>query len=335
MSRPVAIITGITGQDGSYLTELLLEKGYEVHGLVRRSSNIDRKRLDHLTQNEDVYNKTLFLHYADLSDTTSIRRLIHRIRPSEFYHLAGQSHVGLSFEIPESTAEFTAMGTLSLLEILRDMDQPPRFLNMGSSEIFGAPEISPQNEKTPLRPTSPYGVAKAFAVQMVSVYRKSFGLFCCSAISYNHESPRRGDSFVTQKIARSVAEIAAGKRDKLLLGNLDVTRDWGYAPEYVEAMWRMLQHDEAKEFILATGRSTTLKEFLTHAFSHVGLDWEKYVEIDPRFVRPTEPTALVGDPSRIAENLGWVAKTDVASLTRIMVDHQQKVCAGQTSELIN
>lgn len=317
---PTAIITGITGQDGSYLTELLLAKGYEVHGIVRRSSSTVRRRLDHMTSDPGVYNQQLFLHYSDLSDITTLRRIVKSVAPDEFYHLAGQSHVGLSFEIPESTCEFTAMGTLGILEILRDVDRPPRFLNMGSSELFGRPDDFPQNESTPFRPVSPYGVSKAFAVDMTKVYRESFDMFACNAIAYNHESPRRGESFVTRKITRAVAEIAAGRASKLALGNLDVSRDWGYAKEYVEAMWRILQADEPNDFVLATGRLTSLEEFLEYAFSHAGLEWRDHVEIDPRFVRPSEPHKLVGNPGRAEALLGWKAKTTAPALARLMVD---------------
>jgi GDPmannose 4,6-dehydratase len=317
---PVAFITGITGQDGSYLAELLLSKGYTVHGGVRRSSNIGRQRLEHLTRENSIYNKTLFLHYADLSDTTTLRRILRRVRPDEFYHLAGQSHVGLSFEIPESTCEFAAMGTLRLLEVFRDLDTPPRFLNTGSSELFGRADISPQDESTSFRPVTPYGVAKAFAVDITRVYRESFGIFACNAISYNHESPRRGESFVTRKISKAVAEIVAGRGIKLSLGNLDVARDWGYAPEYVDAMWRMLQTDVPDDFVLATGKLTSLKCFLDCAFRWVGLDWQNHVEVDSRLIRPLEPSELVGNPAKAERVLNWRALTFAPELARMMVE---------------
>ncbi len=238
---PIALITGITGQDGSYLTELLLEKGYTVHGIVRRASRTERPRIDHLTLDADLYGSRLFLHYADMQDSTTLRRILLKVRPDELYHLAGQTHVGVSFEIPESTCEFTAMGTLRLLEIVRDLPSPPKVLHVGSSEVFGVPAESPQNEQTPFRPATPYGVAKAFAVDMVRVYRNAFGLFACNALCYNHESPRRGESFVTRKITRAVARIKLGSKETLKLGNIDSARDWGFAGDYVEAMWRMLQ----------------------------------------------------------------------------------------------
>ena len=316
----VALITGITGQDGSYLTEWLLSKGYVVHGIVRRSSDIERPRLDHLTCDPGIYGKSLFLHYADLDDVTTIRRIMSRIRPDEFYHLAGQSHVGLSFDIPETTCEFTAMGTLRLLEIVRDMQPSPKFLNIGSSEIFGRPTQTPQDEQTPMLPVTPYGVAKAFAVQMVRVYRDAFGLFACNAICYNHESPRRGHSFVTRKITRAAARIAAGRQETVMLGNLDTTRDWGFAGDYVEGMWRMLQHERADDFILATGQATSVREFLQLAFSQVGLDWQQHVEIDPRFLRPAEGALLVGNSRKARVELGWEPKTKLPELIQAMIE---------------
>ncbi|MGI9087346.1 MAG: GDP-mannose 4,6-dehydratase, partial [Chthoniobacterales bacterium] len=254
MSRSnIALITGITGQDGSYLTELLLEKGYDVHGVVRRTSNLTRSRIEHLRNDDAVYGKKLFLHYGDLSDGTTLRRIFAQVRPSEVYHLAGQSHVGLSFEIPESTCEEIGMATLRLLEIVRDQPQPVRFYHASSSEIFGRTTISPQTEETPIVPASPYGCAKAFATQLVRVYRESYGMFACNGILYNHESPRRGENFVTQKIARAVARIARGQQQELILGDLEGRRDWGSAREYVAAMWLMLQQEVADDYIIATG----------------------------------------------------------------------------------
>jgi len=320
-----ALITGITGQDGSYLTELLLDKGYTVHGIIRRSSITARPRLDHLTLDPEVYGTRLFLHYADLDDTTSIRRIIFKTHPDEIYHLAGQSHVGASFEIPESTCEFTAMGTLRLLEFLRDMDPAPKFLNIGSSEIFGHPDEMPQDESTKMNPVNPYGVAKAFAVQTTRIYRDSFGLFCCNAICYNHESPRRGKSFVTRKITNAVARIAAGKQEHVSLGNLDVSRDWGFAGDYVRAMWMALQHDEPMDYVVATGTLTPLKRFLEIAFAHVGIeDWQPHVKIDPRYFRPAEPTRLVGNANRAKEVLGWEPSVGLEELVPMMVDADQQ-----------
>lgn len=325
----IALITGITGQDGSYLTELLLDKGYQVHGIVRRSSSTVRHRLDHLTGDRSVYGQRFFLHYAELDDITTVRRILAKVRPSEVYHLAGQTHVGVSFEIPESTCDFTAMGTLRLLEVLRDLDPKPRFLHASSSEIFGHPQQAPQHEATPINPVTPYGVAKAFATQMVRVYRQAFGFFACNAICYNHESPRRGESFVTRKITGSVARIKSGLQERLLLGNLQARRDWGFAGDYVEAMWRALQRDVADDYVIATGQTHTVEQFLDAAFSHAELDWRRYVGTDPRYFRPTEVELLVGDSSHARKTLGWTPRTDFRQLVRQMVEADlQAVRAG-------
>lgn len=318
-AQVTALITGITGQDGSLLAELLLNKGYEVHGVVRRASNIERARIDHLITDANLHERRLFLHYCDLEDLTTLRRILFKVRPQEFYHLAGQSHVGLSFEVPESTCDFTAMATLRILEVLRDMESPPRFLNIGSSEIFGRPTAAPQSAETPMRPVSPYGVAKAFAVNITRVYRESFGMHASSSICFNHESPRRSLSFVTRKIARAAAEISLGKRKELALGNLDTSRDWGYAPEYVEAMWRMLQLERPQDLVLATGTLISLRSFLAFAFEEIGLEWDRYVTLDSRLVRPAEPSQLVGDPSQAKVALGWQAQTVGRALATLMV----------------
>lgn len=323
-----AIITGITGQDGSYLCEFLLNEGYVVHGIVRRSSSLERPRLLSQYNNTEIYGKRLFLHYADLSDMTSIRRIIAQTKPDEFYHLAGQSHVGLSFEIPESTCELTAMGTLRIMEILRDQPNNPKLLHASSREIFGTPKISPQDEYTPQNPNSPYGCAKAFATQMVRVYRESHGLFFCNAICYNHESPRRAENFVTRKITLAVARIKLGLQSKLFLGSVDSARDWGYAKEYAEAMWLILQHASPDDYVLATGTSHTVREFAQVAFKHVGLDWQQHVELDKRFVRPADAASLLGDASKADRILGWKAKTHMHELVRLMVDHDMKLLAG-------
>ncbi len=319
-----ALITGITGQDGSYLTEWLIEKGYTVHGLVRRNSVTQRNRLDHLFHDDSIYKKRLFLHYADLDDVTTIRRILVRTEPDELYHLAGQSHVGASFDIPETTCQFTAMGTLKLLEIVRDLQKKPRLLHISSSEIFGRPDHFPQNELTPMRPVTPYGVAKAFATQMVSLYRESFGLFACNAICYNHESPRRGESFVTRKITRAAAAISLGLEDHVTLGSLDTMRDWGYAPDYVRAMWSMLQQEVADDFVLATGVGHTVEDFLSAAFSAVGLRWQDFVRQDKAFMRPSEVQRLIGDPSKAQRELDWKATTTLPELARRMVEHDCK-----------
>lgn len=326
---PVAIITGITGQDGSYLAELLLSKGYEVHGLVRRSSTLDRPRLVSLYDDAAVYEKRLFLHYADLSDATTIRRIIMKVRPHEFYHLAGQSHVGLSFEIPESTCELTAMGTLRILEILRDMADPPRFLHASSREIFGTPTVSPQDEGTPIVPNSPYGCAKAFATQMVKVYRESHGFFGCNAICYNHESPRRGENFVTRKVTLAAARIRQGLQSAVTLGDLDSARDWGYARDYVEAMWLMLQHSVADDYVLATGESRTVRDLLAIAFGHLGLNWQDYVSVDERFHRPADACHLLGNARKAQLQLGWKPSVTFEQMIRLMVDEDQKLVSRQ------
>jgi GDPmannose 4,6-dehydratase len=318
-TTPTALITGITGQDGSYLAELLLSKGYTVHGLVRRSSSTVRTRLDSLFHDKQVYGRRLLLHYADLDDATTIRRVLAKTQPDELYHLAGQSHVGASFEIPESTCEFTAMGTLRLLEIVRDLAKPPRFLQISSSEIFGRPEHAPQNEQTPMRPVSPYGVAKAFATNMTRLYRESFGLYACNAICYNHESPRRGESFVTRKITRAAAAISLGLEDKIKMGSLDGRRDWGYAPEYVDGMWRMLQQDKPDDYVLATGVDHSVQEFLDAAFDSVNLNWEDHYEVDKRFIRPAEANMLIGDASKASDVLSWKPQYNLRNLVREMV----------------
>ncbi len=321
-----SLITGVTGQDGSYLAELLLARGYEVHGIVRRSSSTVRLRLDHLTSNSELYNQRLFLHYADLDDITTIRRLLYKLQPHEIYHLAGQSHVGASFEIPESTCEFTAMGTLRLLEIVRDLDPLPKFLHVGSSEMFGHPHAQPQNEQTPLCPITPYGVAKTFATNMVRVYRESFGLFACNAICFNHESPRRGESFVTRKITRAAARIKLGLQSNVVLGNVDGQRDWGCAIDYVDAFQRMLQMNEPRDLVLATGKLHRVSDWLEIAFAYVGLDWHKYVETDPRFLRKADPTRLLGDSSQAAKSIDWRPTTSFEAMVRSMVDHDLQVC---------
>lgn len=315
-----ALITGITGQDGSYLTELLLDKGYAVHGVVRRTSNLLRSRIEHLRADESVYGSRLFLHYGDLSDGTTLRRIFAKVQPDEIYHLAGQSHVGLSFEIPESTSEEVAMATLRLLEISRDQAKPVRFYHASSSEIFGAAEESPQTEETPLRPASPYGCAKAFATQLARVYRQSYGLFVCNGILYNHESPRRGENFVTQKIARAVARISRGQAHELVLGNISARRDWGHARDYVEAMWLMLQHGEPDDYVVATGEPHSVQEFVEAAFAVVELPWEKYVKHDAALERPNEPARLVGSRAKIERVLGWTPRTAFPKLVREMVE---------------
>lgn len=326
----IALITGITGQDGSYLTELLLQKGYQVHGIVRRSSTLERSRLNQFYGDEGIYEKQLFLHYADLSDTTTIRRIINRVQPNEFYHLAGQSHVGLSFDIPESTCDLTAMGTLRILEILRDLPTPPRFLHASSREIFGTPIVSPQDETTPINPNSPYGCAKAFATQMTKIYREAHGLFFCNAICYNHESPRRGENFVTRKVSLAAARIKAGQQRMVSLGDLDSARDWGYAKDYVHAMWLMLQQDKADDYVLATGESRTIRDLLDVAFNHVGLSWQSYVRIDERFKRPADAHELLGNPAKAEQRLNWRRSVTFEQMVHLMVDADLAVANCQS-----
>ena len=331
MTPKTALITGITGQDGSYLTELLLEKGYQVHGLVRRSSSLERSRLQHLYTDDAIYNKRLFLHYADLDDATTIRRIVTKIQPDEFYHLAGQSHVGLSFEIPESTCDATAMGTLRIMEILRDQPNPPRFLHASSREIFGTPTISPQDENTPINPNSPYGCAKAFATQMTKIYREAHGLFFCNAICYNHESSRRGENFVTRKVTLAAAKIKAGLQKTVTLGDLDAARDWGYAKDFVQAMWLMLQQNQPDDYVLATGISYTIKDLLQTAFSHVSLNWEDHVTIDERFKRPADPYQLLGNPQHARTILNWEPSLTFTELIQSMVDHDTALLSNHST----
>jgi GDPmannose 4,6-dehydratase len=314
-----ALISGITGQDGSYLAELLLGKGYEVHGLIRRSSSFSTGRIEHLYKDPHEEDVRLFLHYSDLSDASSLITTLNRVRPDEVYNLGAQSHVKVSFEMPEFTADSTAMGTLRLLEAVRHIDHEVRFYQAGSSEMFGEVAERPQSETTVFRPRSPYAVSKVFAHQMTIQYREAYGIFASNGILFNHESPRRGPTFVTRKVTRGVAAILAGTLDKLYLGNLDAQRDWGFAPEYVEAMWRMLQHDKPDEFVVATGEMHTVREFVELAFSLVGLDWEDHVAIDPRYFRPTEVEELCGDATKAREVLGWEPRTTFPELVRIML----------------
>jgi GDPmannose 4,6-dehydratase len=328
----VALITGITGQDGSYLTEFLLARNYVVHGAVRRTSLLSRSRLQHLYADPEIYNQKLFLHYADLDDPTTLRRLLLRVTPDEIYHLAGQSHVGLSFEIPESTVEMTAMATVRLLEMIRDLPKAPRLYHASSSEVFGRPEIVPQNEQTPFAPINPYGCAKAFATHMVRVYRDAHGLFCSNGITYNHESPRRGENFVTRKICRSAAMIRAGLEHELLIGDTSAQRDWGDARDYVRGMWLALQHERAEDFVFATGVLHSVQDVVDEAFQTLELDWTKYLRRDQRFMRAEEPARLVGDPSKAARLLDWKPETNFRALIREMTLAELKAIAGTPPE---
>jgi GDPmannose 4,6-dehydratase len=328
--QKTALVTGITGQDGSYLAELLLDKGYAVHGIVRRTSNLFRSRIEHLRRDEKIYGQKLFLHYGDLSDGTALRRIFHSVQPDEVYHLAGQSHVGLSFEMPESTCEDTGMATLRLLEMARDQTKPLRFYHASSSEIFGNAQTTPQDENTPLAPTSPYGCAKAFATQLARVYRQSYGLFVCNGILYNHESPRRGENFVTRKIARAAARISRGLDDQLVLGNTARERDWGRAQDYVNAMWLMLQYDTPDDYVVATGESHSVQEFVELAFAAVDLRWQHYLKRDPTFDRPVEPGKLVGSTEKIRKKLGWRPSGTFPELVREMVDAELTALKAQS-----
>ena len=310
-----ALITGITGQDGSYLTELLLEKGYEVHGLVRRSSSLNRQRIDHLASNPNLH-----LHYGDLTDGVSLANLVRGIEPHEVYNLGAQSHVQVSFEMPEYTASADAVGTLRLLEAIRAAGLETRFYQASTSEMFGATP-PPQDERTAFYPRSPYGAAKLYSHWVTVNYREAYDMFAVSGILFNHESPRRGESFLTRKVTLGVASIKLGIADHLTLGNLEAIRDWGYAKEYVEGMWQMLQHDEPQDYVLATGIGTTVREWCQYAFEHAGLNWEDHVRYDEAYERPTEVDALIGDASKARDELGWEAKTHAEDLARLMVDH--------------
>ena len=319
MSKKIAFITGITGQDGSYLTEFLLEKGYEVHGLIRRSSSFNTARIDHIYQDPHTPNPKLILHYGDLTDGVNMTNLIHQIQPTEVYNLGAQSHVQVSFTMPQYTAQVDAVGAVALLESIRASGIKCRYYQASTSELYGSTP-PPQNEDSVFRPRSPYAAAKLMAYWSTVNYREAYGLHATNGIMFNHESPRRGETFVTRKITRAVAKIAAGSKDKLYLGNLDSIRDWGYAKEYVESMWLMLQRDKPGDYVVATGVGATVKDFAQAAFEHVGLNYKDYVEVDKRYERPTEVDALIGDPSKAEKVLGWKAKTHWNELAKLMVD---------------
>lgn len=324
-----ALITGITGQDGSYLAEFLLAKGYEVHGIIRRASTFNTSRIDHLYQDPHVRGVRLFLHYGDLSDSVNLVKLLMALKPVEIYHLAAQSHVRVSFDIPEYTADVTAVGTVRILEAIREAAIRPRFYQASSSEMFGKVAEVPQRETTPFHPRSPYGCAKVFAYWATVNYREAYGLHATNGILFNHESPRRGETFVTRKISRAVAAIKLGRQEKLYLGNLDARRDWGYAKEYVEAMWLMLQQEKGDDYVVATGETHSVREFLEEAFAHVGLDWKKHVAHDARYERPSEVDLLIGDPAKAERQLGWKPKTRFQDLVRLMVDADLRSLQGR------
>ncbi len=329
MSKRRALITGITGQDGSYLTEFLLKKGYEVYGLIRRSSSFNTARVDHLYRDPHERDVCLKLVYGDLNDASSLNRIIKTIKPHEIYNLGAQSHVKVSFEIPEYTAETVAVGTTRLLEAIRDSGIQTKFYQASSSEMFGNAPERPQNEKTPFYPRSPYAVAKVYAYWMTVNYREAYDMFVCNGILFNHESPRRGETFVTRKITMALARIKHGVQKKLYLGNLDAKRDWGFAGDYIEAMWLMLQQPKPDDYVIATGHTHSVREFLAEAFGRAGLDWEKYVEIDKRYFRPTEVDYLLGDSSKARKKLGWNPKVSFRQLVRMMVDSDMKVVAQE------
>lgn len=314
-----ALITGITGQDGSYLAELLLGKGYEVHGIVRRSSTFNRGRIDHIYIDPHKPNARLFLHYGDLADSEQISNLVYNIKPDEVYNLGAQSHVRVSFDLPEYTGNVIALGTTRLLDVVRRSGNSIRFYQASSSEMFGI-SPPPQNEDAPLRPRSPYACAKVYAYWMARNYRDGYGMFVCNGIMFNHESPRRGETFVTKKITGGLARILAGKEESLYMGNLEAKRDWGYAPEYVECMWQMLQGEKPDDYVVGTGESHSVSEFLEAAFSYAGLNSAKHVKIDQRYFRPTEPEALIGDYKKARDKLGWNPKIKFEDLVKIMVD---------------
>jgi GDPmannose 4,6-dehydratase len=326
-----ALITGITGQDGSYLAEFLLARGYEVHGVIRRASTFNTGRIDHLYQDPHINGVRLFLHFGDVADSTSLIKLLYRIQPQEIYHLGAQSHVRVSFDIPEYTGDVTGLGTIRILEAIRETGVQAKFYQASSSEMFGKVREVPQRETTPFYPRSPYGAAKAYAYWVTVNYRESYGMFACNGILFNHESPRRGETFVTRKISRAVAHIKAGLQQKLFLGNLDAKRDWGYAKEYVETMWLMLQQDAPDDYVIATGETYSVREFLDEAFSYVGLDWRDFVEIDPWYYRPAEVELLVGDATKAKIKLSWAPKMTFKELVRLMVDADVAMLTDNTT----
>ncbi|MFM6191245.1 MAG: GDP-mannose 4,6-dehydratase [Planktothrix sp.] len=333
--RKRALITGITGQDGSYLSELLLEKGYEVHGIIRRCSSFNTERIDHLYKDPHNVEARLFLHYGDLTDGTTLRRILEEVQPVEIYNLGAQSHVRVSFDSPEYTVDAVGMGVLRLLEAIRDYQQRTgievRFYQAGSSEMFGKVLEIPQKETTPFYPRSPYACAKVYGHWQTVNYRESYGLFACNGILFNHESPRRGPTFVTRKITRAVARIVKGKQKEIYLGNLDSKRDWGYAKDYVRAMWMMLQHSEADDYVIATNETHSIREFLDIAFGYVNLDWQNYVKFDQRYLRPAEVDILIGDPAKAKAKLGWEPSVTFEELVKLMVDADLKALE-QTEE---
>jgi GDPmannose 4,6-dehydratase len=336
-----ALITGITGQDGSYLAELLLGKGYEVHGLVRRSSTFNTERIDHIYQDPHEESPRLILHYGDLTDGAGLRQVLSKCQPDEVYNLGAQSHVRVSFDQPVYTAQVDAVGTLRLLEAIRDLGLPTRYYQASTSEMFGEVQEIPQKETTPFHPRSPYGCAKVFAHWQVVNYRESYDMYACSGILFNHESPRRGETFVTRKITRAATRIREGLQETLFLGNLDAKRDWGFAGDYVEAMWLMLQQDQADDYVVATGETYSVREFLAEVFGALDLNWEDHVGIDPRYFRPAEVDILLGDPTKAKTQLGWRPRVDMKGLARMMVEHdwaiakEERVLSDHRTKIAN
>ncbi len=326
-----ALISGITGQDGSFLTELLLEKGYNVYGIIRRSSSFNTDRIDHLYQDPHEEGTRLRLLYGDLNDSSSLNTILKQVQPDEIYNLGAQSHVRVSFDIPEYTGEVTGLGTVRFLEAIREIGIKPKFYQASSSELYGKVAESPQTETTPFHPRSPYACAKAYAYHITVNYRESYGMFACNGILFNHESERRGETFVSRKITRAATRIKLGLQDKLYMGNLDARRDWGYARDYVEAMWLMMNVDEADDYVVATGETHSVREFIEKAFGYLDLDWEQYAEIDPRYFRPAEVDLLLGDATKAREKLGWEPKVSFEGLVRLMVDHDLEL-ARQEAE---
>lgn len=351
MGKKVALISGITGQDGSYLTELLLNKGYDVHGIIRRASSFNTFRIDHLYENEDLLNKRFFLHYGDLTDSSNLNRLVEKVQPDEIYNLGAQSHVQVSFEVPEYTAEVDGIGTLRFLDAIKETGVKTRFYQASTSELYGKAQQVPQTENTPFYPRSPYAIAKLYAYWIVVNYREAYNLFACNGILFNHESERRGKTFVTRKISVAVAKIMTGQLDKMLLGNLNAKRDWGYAPEFVEGMWRMLQVDTPEDFVLATNETHTVREFIEEAFRVLGeeIEWKgsgqqetgilkstgkEVVGIDPRYFRPTEVDLLIGDYSKAKQKLGWEPKVTFKELVKIMVEADYNKRKNEISNIL-
>ena len=326
-----ALVSGITGQDGSFLAEVLLEKGYDVYGIIRRSSSFNTDRIDHLYQDPHEKGTRLRLIYGDLNDSSSLNTILRQVQPDEIYNLGAQSHVRVSFDIPEYTAEVTGLGTVRLLEAIREIGMSPKFYQASSSELYGKVFETPQTETTPFYPRSPYACAKAYAYHITVNYRESYGMFACNGILFNHESERRGETFVSRKITRAATRIKVGLQDKLYMGNLDARRDWGYARDYVEAMWMIMNAEEADDYVVATGETHSVREFLEKTFGYLDLDWEKYVEIDPRYFRPAEVDLLLGDASKVREKLGWQPKVTFDDLVKLMTDHDLQL-AQQEAE---